>query len=164
MSPASVPNLLVSPANLQNDWDQVFATYWYSWSHPLQALGELTFPHVGTDTPAERRSFERLKQSYLSTALAHPSRIHWVKCVDVDTSAIIGGACYEVYSSNPYRAGKPKFSVDDGFEDSTLKVLSETMYGQLLDWRVRLMSDAHICRFPHSCRLNPSRYLLTSGQ
>lgn len=149
----------VCPVNLLEDWDELFETYWHSWAQPLQALGELTFPYLGTDTPAERESFEKLKKIYLSTALDHPSRIHWVKCVDLTTAAIIGGACYEVYYSNPYRAGRPVAS-GTGFEqESGLQALSKAMHEQLLDWRIRLMSDAHIC-------LSPSNLLLpkyTSG-
>lgn len=141
----STSHFAVSPVRPSTDWDEMFATYWQSWADPLQALGELTFPHLGAATAAERASFEQIKQNYLAKALAHPARIHWIKCVDLRTGAIVGGGCYEVFFSNPYTAGKPVFRVDGFGGSDELKELSETVYDQMLDWRTRLTSNAHIC-------------------
>ncbi|KAL4955391.1 hypothetical protein BDW69DRAFT_182588 [Aspergillus filifer] len=183
----------ISPTILPDDWDSLFTTYWKAWSEPLQAVSELTLPHIGRGTPAEQASFERLKKSYLKDALENPDRIHWVKCIDRRTGKIIGGACYETYFGNPYRAGREGVDLSDANfgkdvnastgataatnqggaerggevgglrrrkrgeemqgtvdggrgsdEERVLGELSGVMYNKFLDWRVRLMSDAHI--------------------
>ncbi|KAL4912935.1 hypothetical protein BDW62DRAFT_206010 [Aspergillus aurantiobrunneus] len=193
-SPPTATPFHLSPATLPNDWDSLFTTYWKAWSEPLQAVSELTLPHIGTGTPVEQASFQRLKKNYLEDALKNPDRIHWVKCVDRRTGEIIGGACYETYFGNPYRAGREGVGLSDvnfldrhvnattgantatnqsgeergeevggrrrrkggeemqgavdggrGSDSQTeLGELSGVMYSQFLDWRVRLMSDAHI--------------------
>ena len=137
----------VSPVDLSNDWDEYFATCWDSWSHPLQGVGELTFAHIGTGTVAEEESFKVVKQYYLNAAMSNQEQSHRLKCVETQSGAIVGGFTYEVYTSNPYKAGKPKFTAH-GFESgSDLAKMSEEMYSQMLNWRTRLMSHAHICMF-----------------
>ncbi|KAL4999596.1 hypothetical protein BDV10DRAFT_184228 [Aspergillus recurvatus] len=145
-SPPSPSDFTVQPALLPTDWPALFATYWASWTVPLQAVAELTLPHIGTGTDRESASFEHLKQRYLADARAHPDRIHWVKCVDGRSGEIIGGGCYEVYRGNPWRAGRKELEATTVFEseEKELAALSKAMYGCFLEERVRMMSEAHV--------------------
>ncbi|KAL5041604.1 hypothetical protein BDW71DRAFT_211986 [Aspergillus fruticulosus] len=144
--PPSSPSLFtVQPAILPTDWPALFAAYWASWASPLQAVAELTLPYIGTGTDRESASFEHLKQRYLADALAHPHRIHWVKCVDGRSGEIIGGGCYEIYRWNPWRAGRKELENPILFEieEKGIAALSKAMYGCFLEERLRMMSEAH---------------------
>jgi hypothetical protein len=145
--PPSSSFFTVQPALIPADWPALFATFWASWTSPLQAVAELTLPHIGTGTDRENASFENLKQRYLVDALARPDRIYWVKCVDGLSGEIIGGACYEINRGNPWRAGKKELELMALFqsEDKWLTAVSKTMHSYFLEQRARMMSEAHVC-------------------
>ncbi|KAI0169963.1 hypothetical protein GGR52DRAFT_552377 [Hypoxylon sp. FL1284] len=147
-------NFVISDANLERDWDDLFATYWNSWKTPLQASGELTFVGIGTGGTEEDASFAVTRQHYLATALANPDQ-HWIKiearnCDGHGPRRIIGGLAWmhvrDTHWSSAQREpdldrlGLPGPGFDPGSERDGL---SREFYAQMWRWRRRIMTTAH---------------------
>ncbi|KAI1261144.1 hypothetical protein F5Y18DRAFT_431445 [Xylariaceae sp. FL1019] len=143
----------VSLANLDTDWDDLFFTYWESWKYPLQAVGRLTFVGIGTDSEAERASYNAIKQQYLAAARDNPDQ-SWLKIENPgrqtqDHSQIIGGGVWTLYRDNPFRA--PNHDGLDvpilpgpGFKAGTERDrLRKELYAQVGSWRRKHMATAH---------------------
>ncbi|KAI1116643.1 hypothetical protein F5Y14DRAFT_458702 [Nemania sp. NC0429] len=148
---------IISEANLDEDWDDLFATYWDSWKQPLQAVGQLTFVGIGTGGETEEKAFVATKEQYLVAARENPDQ-SWVKIEDPardgsGLSRIIGGGFWTLHRENPFRSHR--FSQDQAistgmtlpgpqFEAGTERDrLQKELYHQMGSWRPRLMSAAH---------------------
>ncbi|KAB8246626.1 hypothetical protein BDV35DRAFT_380545 [Aspergillus flavus] len=136
--------LIVSRANLTQDWDELITSYWTSWSSPLQAVGELTFAHLGEGNEAEATALADVKKSLRQAAESDPNII-WLKCYDTESGRIVAGGMYHIHHSNPYRAGAPRVEAKWFPEGSEMRLLAEEFYAQLWAWRGRLMGDRHVC-------------------
>ncbi|KAL1979384.1 hypothetical protein VTN96DRAFT_6073 [Rasamsonia emersonii] len=147
MSHSPSPDLHVADVDLATDWDELIESYWEAWKHPRQAVGELTFAHLGSNTAAEAQALADVKRTLLRAAQDDREGTRWVKCIHVPSGRIVGGAMFQVHRRNPYRAGLPPLQATWFPEGSELRGLSEAMYAQLWAWRPRLMSDAHICMY-----------------
>lgn len=131
--------------------------FWTSWRTPLQAVGELTFPHLGSNTPEERDSFLKTSHMLLQEAKQNPDTIYWAKCTEKDTKQIVGSLCYYHEKNWPEPAGSLRgFAFPPG---SDKQILSDRFYDQLNEWRSRLLTEEHACKlifdaFPFlpSCR------------
>lgn len=146
---SSPPLFSVSPVDLDQDWDELMLAFWNSWKAPLQASGELTFPHLGTNTPEEDAAFESTKRALFEEAKDHPDTVHWVKGVHNPTDAIVGAVCYKHEKEWPIT--RSNFT-GCGFKPGTEhQALSDSFYRQLLEWRVRLMKGEHMCQYYTTC-------------
>lgn len=137
--------LIISRANLTHDWDELITTYWTAWSSPLQAVGELTFAHLGEGNEAEKTALADVKES-LRQAAESDRNIIWLKCYDTESGRIVAGGMYHLHHSNPYRAGAPRVEAKWFPEGSEMRLLAEEFYAQLWAWRGRMMGDRHVCR------------------
>ncbi|GAB1202582.1 hypothetical protein APSETT445_001201 [Aspergillus pseudonomiae] len=136
--------LIVSRADLTKDWDELITTYWTAWSSPLQAVGELTFAHLGEGSQAEATALAAVKSSLRQAAESDPN-IVWLKCYDTKSGQIVAGGMYHVHHHNPYRAGAPRMEATWFPEGSEMRLLAEEFYAQLWAWRGRMMGDRHVC-------------------
>jgi hypothetical protein len=89
------PNLLCANADIANDWDELFASFYTSWSNPIQPVSQVTFAHLGTNTTAEQTACQKAKVELLREAKSHPDTVFWIKCTDATTGKIVGGMCYK---------------------------------------------------------------------
>ncbi|GAB1192734.1 hypothetical protein APSETT444_001929 [Aspergillus pseudonomiae] len=121
--------LIVSRADLTKDWDELITTYWTAWSSPLQAVGELTFAHLGEGSQAEATALAAVKSSLRQAAESDPN-IVWLKCYDTKSGQIVAGGMYHVHHHNPYRAGAPRMEATWFPEGSEMRLLAEEFYAQ----------------------------------
>lgn len=136
-------HLLCTDVDLEKDWDELFQSFYTSWSDPVQPIAQLTFAHLGTNTTAERVAFESAKQDLLEEARASRETLFWIKCVDDKTNKIVGGMCYK---------HEPEWPSDHCFmpswfeEGSEMQRLSKGCYEELLKCRKRCMKREHMCQ------------------
>jgi hypothetical protein len=146
MSQTSVPKFVVSPVNVDKDWDELMRVFWDSWKTPFQASGQLTFPNLGANNPAEEAAFEETKLYLLDDARKNKDSLYWYKCTDTVTGIIVGGACFKHEKDWPINAGN---FTGCGFEPgSEMQDLSDSFYRQLLAWRTQIMRGEHACKYP----------------
>ncbi|KAF2258846.1 putative GNAT family acetyltransferase [Lojkania enalia] len=139
---SSQPRFVTSEVDLDRDWDELMRAFWTSWKTPLQASGELTFPHLGTNTPEEEAAFNSMKKMLLNEAKNNPGSVRWLKCTDTKSARIAGAACFKHEKEWP-RPGANFTGC--GFDPgSELQELSDSFYRQLLGWRLRIMKGEHI--------------------
>ncbi|KAK5994341.1 hypothetical protein PT974_04815 [Cladobotryum mycophilum] len=127
---AAVLNIIVSVADLDKDWDELFASFWNSWESPFQAALILTLPGI------EARATDQV----------------WLKAEDPirksrGLSPIIGGISY-TYIRDKSALGQrnidhqlPVSGFDPGSEQQEL---SRAFHSQLWDWHTQLMQGDHI--------------------
>ncbi|KAI1130733.1 hypothetical protein F5Y10DRAFT_235062 [Nemania abortiva] len=151
---AQSPNYIVTPADLNKDWDSLFSTYWDSWKTPLQAVGQLTFVGIGTGGQTEESSFAATKQHYLAEARSNPAQ-KWVKIEDPERERrgldpIIGGGIWTLHQDNPFRARVshtrpegPKLPGPDFEPGSERHGLRRELYAQMWSWRPTMMATTH---------------------
>ncbi|KAI0174126.1 hypothetical protein BJ166DRAFT_620683 [Pestalotiopsis sp. NC0098] len=157
---SNIERFVVSPVDFDQDWDDLFSTYWDSWKSPLQATGQLTFAGIGVGGEEEAAAFSATKAEYLAAARADVDQ-HWVKVEDQARKArglpmIVGGGAWTLHRSNPFRADNYLFHQGRG-HDSDVKLpgpgfepgserhsLAQQLYRQMWSWRPRLMGTAHI--------------------
>ena len=113
MSPYS---LFCANADIANDWDELFASFYTSWSNPIQPVSQLTFAHLGTNTPAERTACQKAKVEPLEEAELHSDTVFWIKCTDTTTGKIVGGMCYKHERNWPSGDSFAPTWFDDGSE------------------------------------------------
>lgn len=136
----------ISFVGLEQEWDELMLAFWKSWKSPLQASGELTFPHLGTNTPQEEEAFNNTKISLLKEARDNSDAIYWVKGVDKATNRIVGAICFKHEKKWPVEGTG---FTGCGFKPgSERQELSDSFYRQLLMWRILLMKHEHICKRP----------------
>lgn len=139
-------NLLCANADIPNDWDELFASFYTSWSTPVQPVSQLTFAHLGTDTPAERTAYQNAKVELLKEAQSHPGAVFWIKCTDKTTGKIVGGMCYKHERDWPSGDAFSPTWFDEGSE---MQRLSRGLYGELLRWRRMCIKGEHMCQCPN---------------
>ncbi|KAF1926398.1 uncharacterized protein M421DRAFT_93959 [Didymella exigua CBS 183.55] len=122
-------NLLCSNADINNDWDQLFHSFYTSWAMPLQPVGKLTSAHLATNTPAERTAFQKAKTDLLEEFRSHPDTVFWIKCIDTLNGKIVGGMCYKHERMWPNEDAFVPTWFDEGSE---MQRLSKGFYGELL--------------------------------
>lgn len=154
MSPT--PRLVVSNVDLDKDWDELFATYWNSWKHPLQAVGQLTFAGIGEGGEREANSFAQNKEEYLAAARASPTQI-WLKVEDMTRRlqghpAIVGGGAFTQCITPPFPGqGQPRESdiqlpgpsYPSGSERHGLV---QELYSQMWSWRSKWINKPLSCK------------------
>ncbi|KAI1307413.1 hypothetical protein F5Y03DRAFT_352171 [Xylaria venustula] len=157
------PNYIISVADLDKDWNGLFAAYWDSWKKPLQATGQLTFVGIGQGGRIEAEAFSQTKAEYLANAKANPDQT-WVKAEDPERKSqglshqIVGGGVFTMHRENPFRAArgrqpqiaKPADAGDEiklpgpDFEAGTERhKLRRELYTQMWSWRPKMMATAH---------------------
>lgn len=150
-------NLIVSRVDFENDWDDLFATYWDSWKTPLQAVGQLTFAGLGGGSQEEAASFAQTKREYLAAAKANPHQV-WLKVEDPSREheglpRIVGGGAYTLHAENPFAAEDQQLNTEIRLPGPNYRPGSERyglvqeFYSQMWSWRPKLMQR------PHSCKL-----------
>ena len=143
MPSSTTSQFVASRVSLDADWNELMHVFWASWKAPLQASGELTFPHLGTDTAEERQAFRTTKESLFKEAVAQQDTVIWLKCCDTKTGKIVGGICYKHEKDWPSQEAN---FTGCGFQPGTERQeLSDSFYRQLLGWRKHCMKGEHIC-------------------
>jgi hypothetical protein len=141
----SIHQFTCAYASLEKDWDELMQSFHDSWASPIQPVSQLTFAHIGTNSPEEKQAFEKAKRILLEETREAPDRIFWIKCVDVKTGKIVGGMNYKHEKSWPKDEGN--FTPDWFEEGSEMQRLSKGFYEQLLEWRKTIMKGEHLCEY-----------------
>ncbi|RAL11810.1 GNAT family N-acetyltransferase [Aspergillus homomorphus CBS 101889] len=143
-----MPSLVICPVSLNpgKDWDDLIASYWASWLSPLQAVGELTFAHLGAGTLAEKQARAAVSQHLLQEAQSNPHDTVWMKCIDLASGRIVAGGMYKIHDSGPNPYEETAAPKAEWFPpESERRILAEELYRQLWGWRARLMGDKFVC-------------------
>jgi hypothetical protein len=134
----------VSKIDIEADWNELMSVHWRSWTNPLQASGELTFPFLGSNTPEEAVAYEVISAELLADAKQNAETIFWIKVVDNLKGKIVGGVCLKHERKRPTSSSN---FTGCGFEPgSERQELADSFYQQLLAWRVRLAKGQHMCK------------------
>jgi hypothetical protein len=145
---ASHPRFTVSKVDLETEWDELMSIFWLTWKTPLQASGELTFPHLGSNTPEEEAAYQATHAALLAEAKQNVDTILWYKAVDKLSNKMVGGLCLKYESKWPSEGTN---FTGCGFEPgSERQELSDSFYRQLLAWRPRLATGPHMCKCLYS--------------
>lgn len=144
MATLSADRFHCSDVNLSTEWDELIESFHYSWSSPIQPVSQLTFAHLGTNSPEERDALEAAKSTLLKEAQDAPETMFWIKCVDVKTGKIIGGMNYKYEKAWPKEVDS--FTPSWFEEGSEMQKLSQGFYGTLLDMRKQIMKEEHMCK------------------
>jgi hypothetical protein len=138
-------NIKIDYVNAPEDIDEYATTYGNAWTNPLQAVGKLTFPHLGENTPAGKAALEDFKNE-LKEFFGRDESDHWGKFTDITTGKTVGGGRWNFFTENPYRAPQAEFKATQFHDGSEKKDLAESMYKQLLVHRPKMMPVPHACK------------------
>ena len=137
--------LQVSEAAISEDFDALFATQWEAWTHPRHAMWDLIYPVLETGSDAEAHPLQAALDRQREEALKDSS-IRWLKVVDTEADAIVGGALWRMYNTNPFRAPLPSVEATWWPEGSELRMLTNSLFKQFRVHRPKKMQVAHMCQ------------------
>ncbi|MCJ1247290.1 hypothetical protein MMC30_004504 [Trapelia coarctata] len=133
---------VVEEVNIEKDWDELFKCQWAAWTNPPQPFWELMCPVSGEGPAAEAEAIKAGADHLLQLSKYDPND-RWVKVTDIDTGKIIAGALWKICSTNPFRAPPEKFDAFWWPEGSEFRELLNAMFGQMQDYRQKMMNVAH---------------------
>ena len=134
---------LESEADFEADFAHLIGIQWKGFENPLSRLLLLFFPVFGP-RPVDR--FAALEKSIERQLVWHRTdpTSHWLKASDTESGEIIGGACWHIFTSNPY-ADKTDHSCT-WWPDGDQRDFANTCMTQFLRFRQTNMARPHLCK------------------
>ncbi|MCJ1465021.1 hypothetical protein MMC07_003636 [Pseudocyphellaria aurata] len=125
------------------EFDEMIPLQWVSYEQPFNPFLIMYCPVRGTGPTARADSIQESKERQLQWHRADPSS-HWLKVVDTDTGAAIGGAQWNIYESDPFAKPPEHPFTAYWWEEGEKRQFIDEALGQWIGPRMERMRRPHL--------------------
>ena len=127
------------------EFDDLIDCEWTAYETPHNSAWKFLYPVWGSAPEDRAAAMQESKQRQLESHHTKPNS-NWLKVVDNDTGAVVGGALWYVYEKNPYQDFSMKDVTCTWWPEGPKRQMADDMMVQFITPRVERMAKPHLCK------------------